>query len=447
MYPLFKIHKLKAHEIESRVIPPTRMVTSGVGGPTYRLGVFLDNLLKPVVQRYCKNELVKDSTSFLQKLKSIEEAGNSRKMNLVGTLDVNALYPSIRLDIALKALIHALVFYTNYTSEQIDMIVDMAELCIKNSVVCYRGTWYRTKVGIPTGGPESGSIANIVVYFVLETILLPNQQIKALNKMQDRSRFLDDLWFGWMGTKREFALFLTALNEVGDDVGITFTGEVGTSVDFLDVTVQLTKHGLFNTKLYTKPTDASRYLHRRSDHGLHTFRSIPFSQFRRAVVLCSDPAERDNSIAYISKKLLDSGYREDEIENAKVKALQLDRSKILSPITAPSTEEGEKQLIFTINHDRHMNKKIKDILSDCQNEINQLLGGNVRLIVAERRNLNIASSLFAKSAFSKMEVKIKENQKCRQSGGGCKSCSLMNIEKTVTLWKDHPNEELDFKCD
>ena len=97
-----------------------------------------------------------------------------------------------------------------------------------------------------------------------------------------------------------------------------------------------------------------------------------------------------------------------------------------------------------------MNKKIKDILSDCQNEINQLLGGNVRLIVAERRNLNIASSLFAKSAFSKMEVKMKENQKCRQSGGGCKSCSLMNIEKTVTLWKDHPNEvevKLDFKCD
>ena len=55
----------------------------------------------------------------------------------------------------------------------------------------------------------------------------------------------DDLWFGWMGTKREFALFLTALNEVGGDVGITFTGEVGTSVDFLDVTVQLTKHDLF----------------------------------------------------------------------------------------------------------------------------------------------------------------------------------------------------------
>ena len=35
-------------------------------GPTYRLGSFLDSLLKPVVQRYCKGELIKDSTEFLR---------------------------------------------------------------------------------------------------------------------------------------------------------------------------------------------------------------------------------------------------------------------------------------------------------------------------------------------------------------------------------------------
>ena len=201
MYPLFKIHKLNAEEIEAKVIPPTRMVTSGVGGPTYRLGIFLDNLLKPVVQRYCQSELVKDSTSFLKKLKSIEEAGKSRQMKHVGTLDVNALYPSIQLDTALQAILHALVFFTDYTSEQMDMIVDLAEFCIKHSVICYCGTWYRTKVGIPTGGPESSCIANLVVFFVLENILLPNPKVKDLNKMLDRSRFLDEFWFGWGGTK------------------------------------------------------------------------------------------------------------------------------------------------------------------------------------------------------------------------------------------------------
>ena len=242
-------------------------------------------------------------------------------------------------------------------------------------------------------------------------------------------------------------MFLTVLNEVGSGVGITFTGEVGVSVDFLDVTVTLTRDGSFNTKLYTKPTDASRYLNRRSDHGLHTFSSIPYSQFRRSIVLCSNIEDRDISIKYISKKLQDSGYKEEEIQNAKMKALELDREKILNQSTSQKPDKKEdKQLIFTINHDHHIRKKIKEILQENQEDINELLGGETRLIVAERRNTNIASALFAKSAFSSEERTMYDNQKC---GTNCVSCRVMNIAKNVTLWKGHPNEcvvNLDYRC-
>ena len=70
------------------------MLTSGVRGPTYRHGVFLDNILKPIVEKHCHNELAKDSTSFLKKLKSLEEMGCGKQMQYVGTLDVDALYPN-----------------------------------------------------------------------------------------------------------------------------------------------------------------------------------------------------------------------------------------------------------------------------------------------------------------------------------------------------------------
>ena len=60
MYLLFKLHKLSQEKIDSKVIPPTRMVTSGVGCPTFRLGTFLDNLLMPVVEQCCKGEVLKD---------------------------------------------------------------------------------------------------------------------------------------------------------------------------------------------------------------------------------------------------------------------------------------------------------------------------------------------------------------------------------------------------
>ena len=97
MYPLFKLHKLSEDKIERKVIPPTRMVTSGVGGPTFRLGTFLDALLKPVMMKYCNEELVKDSTDFIRELQKFEESGQSKNFKRIGTLDVNALYPSIRL--------------------------------------------------------------------------------------------------------------------------------------------------------------------------------------------------------------------------------------------------------------------------------------------------------------------------------------------------------------
>ena len=328
MYLLFKIHKLNQEKIQNKVIPPTRMVTSGVGGPTFRLGTFLDNLLKPVVNDYCKGEVLKDSTDFLVELNEMEKAGHTERMKFIGTLDVDALYPSIRLELAIAALRNALDTVTKYTEAQKDMIISLVKLCIENSVIHYRGSWYRSILGLPTGGPESGSCANIVVFYVLEKILLVHPSIAPHNMMALRKRFLDDIWFAWYGTNLEFAHFKAVLNEVGDQHGITFKGEVGASIDFLDVSVTL-NDSHFTTKMYVKPTDASRYLHRRSDHAAHTFKSIPYTQFRRAVLLCSEQKQKMECIEYIAEKLRNSGYKTAEIEDAKKRALSLKRCDLM----------------------------------------------------------------------------------------------------------------------
>ena len=133
----------------------------------------------------------------------------------------------------------------------------MARFCIQNSVIHYRGQWFRSLVGIPTGGPESGSIANIVVYYVLERLLFVDPNVCALNKVQSRKRFLDDLFFGWTGTARQFAKFKSALNKIGSEHGITFKGEVAKTVDFLDCMISLQHGRRLCTKMYVKPTDAS----------------------------------------------------------------------------------------------------------------------------------------------------------------------------------------------
>ena len=165
MYLLFKIHKLSLDEIQRKVIPPTRMVTSGVGGPTFRLGTFLDNLLKPVVNDYCKGEVLRDSADFLMELDKIEKSGHSKEIQLIDTLDVDALYPSITY--ILSALRDALNTVTNYSENLKDMMTKLVEICIENYVIHYRCCWYLAMLGLPTGGPESGSLANLVVFYVL----------------------------------------------------------------------------------------------------------------------------------------------------------------------------------------------------------------------------------------------------------------------------------------
>ena len=125
---------------------------------------------------------------------------------------------------------------------------------------------------------------------------------------------------------------------------------MGSEVDFLDISISLKSDGKLETKLFVKPTDASRYLNRRSDHGPHTFKSTPFSQFRRAVVICSNENDRNQSILYMEKKFLDSGYKQTEIDAAKEKALCLNRETILG-ISRPLdnlVDQPKRQLTFVI---------------------------------------------------------------------------------------------------
>ena len=97
-----------------------------------------------------------------------------------------------------------------------------------------------------------------------------------------------------------------------------------------------------------------------------------------------------------------------------------------------------------------MSSKIKEILNENQQDINTLLGEDTRLIVAERRNNNIASTLFAKSSFSLCPKLVGVDQKCR-GGHGCMTCCLMDLSPTVVIWKNRPTYrqtvKLDFRCD
>ena len=154
--------------------------------------------------------------------------------------------------------------------------------------------------------------------------------------------------------------------------------------------------------------------------------------------------QRDVCIEYIGKKLENSGYGQKEIDDAKKRALNLNRDDLLQPKTRIRNDEEkdtQKQLTFTVNRNEEMTKKIRAILQDNQRDIDKLLGGSTRLIVAEKKNNSTASLMFAKSSFSKCVTEEAENQKCG-GHGGCMTCRVMNLPKSMTLWKNEPERRV-----
>ena len=323
---------------------------------------------------------------------------------------MDALYPNINRPLAMEAIENALRVCTEYSEELINVILQLVKFCLENSVVHYRGNWFKSEDGVPTGGPESGSIANIYVKWMLDTRLLVHPTLAPKNKIVTRLRFLDDLWFIWRGTERQFESFKSSLNQLGREDSFTLKGDVGSEVEFLDVKLAL-KDGDIETSVFIKPTDSKRYLHRRSDHSTHVFRGIPYSQFRRVVVIWSDPAEREESITYMENKFLASGYEATELHTCKEKALQLNREEILANHrNGVSTRDDESIITFVINHDPSMVKTLRKFF-ESKKELLERIIGDQRIMISERRSPNTASLQFAKSGFSSPKQTLNDNQR------------------------------------
>ena len=109
-YPLYKVHKLTQDQIEAKTEPPVRLVHATKGGPLYRLEKFVSPYVTKISRKYCEEELLLDTPDFISHIGHYNRSSlkKPRSNLLLFTLDVAALYPSIRPELALAALQDAL---------------------------------------------------------------------------------------------------------------------------------------------------------------------------------------------------------------------------------------------------------------------------------------------------------------------------------------------------
>ena len=149
-YLLPKIHKKGC---------PGRPVISGCNTPTEKISEFVDHHLKPLVSSI--PSFVKVTNKFLHKLKSMETLPEGA---ILVALDVVGLYPHIPHAEGLEAISSALNERENQEIPT-SLIVDLADLVLKNKNFEFNGSHYLQSLGTAIGTKMAPSYANLMDRF------------------------------------------------------------------------------------------------------------------------------------------------------------------------------------------------------------------------------------------------------------------------------------------
>ena len=122
--------------------------------------------------------------------------------------------------------------------------------------------------------------------------------------------------------------FKQQINEVHPYIKFDFNFS-NKEINFLDTVVYKSQLGKLETRLYRKESDQQDYFHGRSEHPESLKRIIPFSQALRLRRSCSTNNEFQDSCDKLRNKLIERGYKQQEINEGIERTKTLDKKKLL----------------------------------------------------------------------------------------------------------------------
>ena len=375
LYMLPKIHKpLEKWPVLN--MPPGRPIISDCSSESYKVAEYIDHFLQPIAAKH--DSYLKDTSDFLNKLKQVKINENS----LIVTMDVESMYTNIDHESGLAAVKKA--FENNPDPRRPDQeILDLLELSLKNNDFEFNGETFLQIKGTAMGKKFAPSYANI---------FMADFETEAMKKCYLKPtvyfRFLDDIFCVWDHGHDNLQTFLEILNSHHPAVKLTASIEE-ISNNFLDVTIfkgpLLQEKGIFDTKVYFKPTDTHQLLHKMSFHPKHTFQGILKSQIMRFYRICSQNSDFDAACILVFRALRTRGYSARSLRHIKVQTLNgIKSGKMILPpgITAEPesdhfTEPCEHRFCHTCEY-----------VTEC----NAVTSNTNKFVFKIRQNLNCNSS-------------------------------------------------------
>ena len=333
VYPLFKAHKISRVELlqikpeNVHLSLPSRLVVGMGSCQLSRVQVWLEHFLNPLSIQYGSFEYIKDTNDYLLsiediKLKSIAENWHWKNIILF-TIDVKALYPSVRFVHLRNALFEAMSSCTSWSGQIKSTVVDLVLYTLEHQQIFWGGKYYLLNKGLPTGAKHAVPLANILLTFILLESLKTNASLSNLfsSKVKLWKRFIDDGFGIFQGTIDEFSELFKLLQlcfrnydlELTSDTDSHVVNDEGVQrktenfVSFLDVEI-FKMDGTVHTREHRKETSANFYLSVNSAHPRYTFSGIIKSQLYRLRRLCSRETDFQIAVSGLKERCLNSGY-------------------------------------------------------------------------------------------------------------------------------------------
>ena len=289
---------------------------------------------------------------------------------------------------------------------------------LKNQQLYWNQSYYILNKGVPTGGKHCVPLANILLSYIIKSLLRSNLVFKNQfsNSLKLWKRFIDDCGGIFIGIK-DFDSFFKTLEDKFEEFGLRLTHEVSKEkLILLDVEVYI-EDGMFHTKEHRKETASHSYIKFGSAHPTHSFKGIIKSQMYRLRRLCSKESDFISATNDLRNRCINSGYDEKLVDGILGQASTLERSlvsknqimnnsdiKIIRWVILSGTSYEKNISDFARNiNDLMKNQKIKlELVKSTGSSIGRLLFNNREKYEKDNK------CSFAKCTICKDEIRSEE---------------------------------------
>ncbi|CAJ0968887.1 unnamed protein product [Ranitomeya imitator] len=396
-----------------------RPIVSGINSLCHHVGIYLDEILKTHVTSL--NSYTRDSMDLLRKIDGLTLEPEA----LLCSIDVEALYSSIRHCDGLRAVEYFIKSRGQQYSGHNKFTLDLLEFCLTRNFFLFNGSIFHQLRGTAMGNSCAPAYANLLLGWWEESEVFGDTFLEEQANIAFWARYIDDVLLFWNGDAVTLTNFVSKLNN--NQLGLSFTFEYHKDkLPFLDLYIQKMPDGHLDTKTYRKPTSTNALLRWDSHHPVSLKEGIPKGQYLRARRNCSSNEEYKTQADELKTRFLARGYLEGILRKAFNEVKDINRNSLLVP--APTKEERPVcRYITTYNNGA---QKVRTILQkywsilNMDEDIGEMVGDSPRITFKKGRPLLMHPMiLFALAAAawhwllqSHRELGIKDNARPHVSG-------------------------------